>query len=55
MATYWAKEKKYTDPQDLADALGDKDVKFVNRASIEPDATDELEKETSEWRNKQIK
>ena len=55
MATYWAKEKKYTDPQGWGGALGDKDVKFVNRASIEPDATDELEKETSEWRNKQIK
>lgn len=55
MATYWAKEKKYTDPQDLANALGDKDVNFVNRTYIKPYANTEMEKEKSEWLNKQFK
>jgi integrase len=55
MATYWAKEKKYTDPQDLANALGDKDVNFVNRTYIKPYANTEMEKEKSDWLNNQFK
>jgi len=55
MATYWAFKKKYTDPQDLANALGDKDVNFVNRTYIKPYANTEMEKEKSDWLNKQFK
>ena len=55
MATFWAKEKKYTDPQDLANALGDKDVNFVNRTYIKPYANTEMEKEKSDWLNNQFK
>jgi len=55
MATYWAFKKKYTDPQDLANALGDKDVNFVNRTYIKPYANTELEKEKSDWLNNQFK
>ena len=55
MATYWAWKKKYTDPQDLANALGDKDVNFVNRTYIKPYANTEMEKEKSDWLNKQFK
>lgn len=54
MATYWAKEKKYTDPLDLANALGDKDVNFVSRTYIKPYANIEKEKEKSDWQNKQF-
>ena len=55
MATYWAFKKKYTDPQDLANALGDKDVNFVNRTYIKPYANTEMEKEKSDWLNNQFK
>ena len=55
MATYWAFKKKYTDPQDLANALGDKDVNFVNRTYIKPYANTEMEKEKSNWLNNQFK
>ena len=55
MATYWSFKKKYTDPQDLANALGDKDVNFVNRTYIKPYANTEMEKEKSDWLNNQFK
>ena len=48
MATYWAWKKKYTDPQDLADALGDDDVNFVRRTYIKPYANTEMEKEITD-------
>ena len=53
-ATLWAKEKKYVDPMDLAKALGDKDINFVNRTYIKPYATKTLELEKSDWQNKQF-
>ena len=55
MATYWAWKKKYIDPQDLADALGDDDVNFVRRTYIKPYANTEMEKEKSDWLNNQFK
>ena len=55
MATYWSFKKKYTDPQDLANALGDMDVNFVNRTYIKPYANTEMEKEKSDWLNNQFK
>jgi integrase len=54
MATYWAWKKKYTDPQELADALGDSDVNFVRRTYIKPYANTELEKGKSDWQNQQF-
>ena len=53
-ATLWAKEKKYVDPMDLAKALGDKDINFVNRTYIKPYATKTLELEKSDWQNNQF-
>tara|TARA_R110000751_G_scaffold20782_1_gene60510 strand:+ start:2057 stop:3232 length:1176 start_codon:yes stop_codon:yes gene_type:complete len=53
-ATLWAKEKKYVDPMDLATALGDKDINFVNRTYIKPYATKTLELEKSDWQNNQF-
>jgi len=54
MATYWAFKKKYTDPQDLADALGDDSVDFVRRTYIKPYANTEMEKGKSDWQNQQF-
>lgn len=54
MATYWAWKKKYTDPQDLADALGDDSVDFVRRTYIKPYANTEMEKGRSDWQNQQF-
>ncbi len=53
-ATLWAKNKKYTDPMDLAKALGDKDINFVNRTYIKPYETKSLELDKSDWQNQQF-
>ena len=53
-ATLWAKNKKYTDPIDLANALGDKDINFVNRTYIKPYATKSLELDKCDWQNQQF-
>ena len=51
-ATYWAYTKKYTNALDLAKALGDKDINFVQDTYIKPFQSNGDEVQNIDYQNK---
>ena len=54
-ATYWAYTKKYTNALDLAKALGDKDINFVQNTYIKPFESDGDNVQNIDYQNKHYK
>jgi uncharacterized membrane protein YukC len=54
MATYWAYKGKYKNAIDLAHALGDSDINFVQRTYIKPYGDNQNNVDSSEFQNQQF-